>query len=1072
MSLDTLGSAGTSPSQFHGCRDSFAPLDRIQPVRNEFSGGLKSTLRNDRSSIEIGLSERGTLPYHILVRAGAMRALRLVLNHFEWRRCFAKCGPGNDHMMHFAKVLFRPFQNAFARTRAARRRGQHQNLLPQAAEQLESRCLLSATATSLGTFANADELQTFLLGDLQAEYAKQFGQPRESSYRIYKPGFTPIYQPTVLVDYLSTNASIDSASLSTTVSDTASRAPEASGTNNQVEGVDEADQLKSDGNFIYFLNGSDLLIVRSWPVEDMEVVSRTPLSGKPLVQFLNGDRLMVVTVPQDVANRHATVQVTVFDIADRSHPQVVDESRVDGSFVRALMIGDQVQLVVNNSINTSRLWNPYSYYDSYPYAQLVIRTDAIFFPGNPRDTRFDPLQTTVKTTTETEEYTEHKTVTTFESWDDYRTRVLDHIDLLAERLPGVYRHGTSLVDWTRTGFLSNPDDIVRPPNHNYDGTLISVATFHLAGSTPATIVDTASVFGGSQSVVYQSQDHLYVTDTEYDNGLGKTMIHQFLVEPTQISATAVGSVPGYQLNQFSMDEYAGHFRIVTNVTTQSSTSWWWQIPVRTSSLYVLQTDGTALNVVGQVDKLASGEEIKSARFVGDRAYLVTFRRTDPLFVFDLSDATNPQVLGELVIPGFSEYLQPIDADHIIGIGQSGQWGIPQVSLFDVSHGHTPTLVSRQDVIGNWSYSDTNGSWQLDSHAVSYFADEGILAIPVNKPWFSYWGGISALENRLLVLHVDATGIQKLGEIIHSHAVLRNLRIGDGLYSITDNTIKVNALTDPNTELAELSLDQHTPWHTMTMYTQPLTPNGGFGSHLQDLFDENYYAQAYPDVAESVAGGGFSSGFAHYLKYGVHEGRNPNAFFDEKYYMASNTDVRDAVHSGGFASGFEHFVKYGQFEMRSPGGNFNDHFYLGKYADVRTAVLSGGLTSGFAHMVEYGQHEGRSPHAFYDEQTYLQSNPDVAAAVSEGTFQTGLQHYLQYGEHEGRRASAFFDEKYYLQQNPDVAAAVKSGAFDSGIEHYLQYGRREGRFMPLTYSEISNLDAVFADHHWAYDLFSR
>ena len=118
-----------------------------------------------------------------------------------------------------------------------------------------------------------------------------------------------------------------------------------------------------------------------------------------------------------------------------------------------------------------------------------------------------------------------------------------------------------------------------------------------------------------------------------------------------------GSVPGEVLNQFSMDEKDGYFRIAT---TDSEN---WSSETNTNNLYVLNEN---LEIIGKVEGLAKGEKIYSVRFIGKMGYMVTFKEIDPLFVIDLSDPTNPQVKGELKIPGYSSYLHPYDENHIIG----------------------------------------------------------------------------------------------------------------------------------------------------------------------------------------------------------------------------------------------------------------------------------------------------------------------------------------------------------------------------------------------------------------------
>jgi subtilisin family serine protease len=131
--------------------------------------------------------------------------------------------------------------------------------------------------------------------------------------------------------------------------------------------------------------------------------------------------------------------------------------------------------------------------------------------------------------------------------------------------------------------------------------------------------------------------------------------------------------------------------------------------------------------------------------------------------------------------------------------------------------------------------------------------------------------------------------------------------------------------------------------------------------IGSLFDENYYLQQNPDVANAVSLGGFATGFDHFLSNGQFEGRQPSGFYSESYYLQQNQDVANAVSLGGFASGLEHFLNNGQFEGRDPITEFNTAYYLEQNPDVAAVVNSGGMTA-LGHYVLYGQNEGRVANA--------------------------------------------------------------------------------------------------------------
>ncbi len=221
---------------------------------------------------------------------------------------------------------------------------------------------------------------------------------------------------------------------------------------------------------------------------------------------------------------------------------------------------------------------------------------------------------------------------------------------------------------------------------------------------------------------------------------------QTLVQKIQISGydaafQAEVDVPGQVLNQYSMDEQDGYFRIATTTRDQE------QSANSSNNIFVY---GPELQLVGQLTGLAPGEHIYSARFIGQRAYLVTFQQVDPFFVVDLSDPASPKVLGDLNIPGFSDYLQPYDENHIIGIGkdttpnpQENGMARPtglKIALFDVTNPQQPTELSRY-VFPNGSDSQA----LYDPKALLFSLSKNLLALPVSSPnnvgqYYSYWQG--------------------------------------------------------------------------------------------------------------------------------------------------------------------------------------------------------------------------------------------------------------------------------------------------------------------------------------------
>jgi uncharacterized secreted protein with C-terminal beta-propeller domain len=244
-----------------------------------------------------------------------------------------------------------------------------------------------------------------------------------------------------------------------------------------------------------------------------------------------------------------------------------------------------------------------------------------------------------------------------------------------------------------------------------------------------------------------------------------TNIHAFdISDANHTTYTASGRVNGTVQDQFSMSEHEDSIRVAS--TSDVWGRWWMSTelddngePVWTgpsNQVTVLQDDGSGeLSQVGFVGGIAEGETIWSARFIGDRGYLVTFLNMDPLWVLDLSDPTNPYVMGELEVPGVSTYIHPVDESTLLTIGIAGgedgtglDWSTTQISLFDVSDPNAPTLSdsisltpaytdeSCEEIRScgwSWSYSEAT----YEHKAFTYWAPEGLLAVPLSTHRYVY-----------------------------------------------------------------------------------------------------------------------------------------------------------------------------------------------------------------------------------------------------------------------------------------------------------------------------------------------
>jgi len=341
--------------------------------------------------------------------------------------------------------------------------------------------------------------------------------------------------------------------------------------------------------------------------------------------------------------------------------------------------------------------------------------------------------------------------------------------------------------------VSHPDD--------FSGVdMLSVVTIDVAGGLD--VVDSTGVLARGDTV-YASEDSLYVatqnwqswrwmeTGDDRDRPEGPvTEIHKFdIADPVRTEYLASGTVEGYLLNQFAMDEHDGHLRVASTTTPD----WWGGGPDSESRITVLSEANDDLVRVGTIDGLGKTEQIYSVRFIGDVAYVVTFRQTDPLYTIDLADPTNPALLGELKIPGYSAYLHPVGDGLLLGIGQDatddGMVQGTQVSLFDVSDLADPVRLDTHTLS-----EGSSSQVEYDHHAFLYW--EGLAVIPVQQ-W--NWDGKSddvwtgavgvAVRDNDLVEVATLTHPGGEGKDWDWRAqIVRSLAIGDAVYTISPKGI--------------------------------------------------------------------------------------------------------------------------------------------------------------------------------------------------------------------------------------------------------------------------------------------
>jgi inhibitor of cysteine peptidase len=324
-----------------------------------------------------------------------------------------------------------------------------------------------------------------------------------------------------------------------------------------------------------------------------------------------------------------------------------------------------------------------------------------------------------------------------------------------------------------------------------------------------------TVMMGGTSAMYVSLNNIYVTYSRWSQQGQYTSIYRIHVAGNNLTFEAEGDVTGYVLNQYSMDEYNGYFRLATTVQNET-----WQ-----NKIFVLDMNLTTVGELG-LENLAAHERIYSARFMGDKCYVVTFEQKDPFFVVDMSNPASPKVAGTLQIPGYSSYLHPYDENHIIGLGMESN--TVKLSLFDVTNVNQPTEIAKYIVAGDWTYSQA----LQDPKAFLFDEQKELLVIPVSITQYgvvspgavtpspigtpivqgSSWQGAYVFKLTLTdgfqlrggITHMENGTVSPNYGINYDLTVNRALYIDNTLYTVSNSKVKLNSLTDL-AQIAEVKL---------------------------------------------------------------------------------------------------------------------------------------------------------------------------------------------------------------------------------------------------------------------------
>ena len=312
---------------------------------------------------------------------------------------------------------------------------------------------------------------------------------------------------------------------------------------------------------------------------------------------------------------------------------------------------------------------------------------------------------------------------------------------------------------------------------------------------PANQTDSKAVFG-SGNLSYVSGENIYITEIHFgtdDSEVNQTSIRKISYENGMLEGVAQTKVDGTLNDSFSIDEYEGYLRLVTTISPGSPIALYPMPRVGTTeeeidsqvkdtnALYVLDEN---LTMVGEIRDLAEDESVYSARFMGDTGYFVTFRQVDPLFSVDLSDPADPKIIGELKLPGFSEYLHPYGDGLLLGIGmdvdESGTTteGV-KLSMFDISD---PSSVQE---VQNYVLEDMYGTNVYNYKAV--FAD-----VEKNLFGFTAYGG----DTKYYLFSYDSENgfTEAFSKTMGGYGDIRGLYAGDTFYLVEGNTVESYTLS--------------------------------------------------------------------------------------------------------------------------------------------------------------------------------------------------------------------------------------------------------------------------------------
>ena len=578
----------------------------------------------------------------------------------------------------------------------------------------------------------------------------------------------------------------------------AEKSEDYSTTNVQVTGVDEADIVKNDDKYIYVVSGKKVVIIDAYPAAQAEILSEIEINGTPQEIFINKDKLVVFGSKYEYGEYYGSSKtfIKVYDVSDRSNPVVKRDFSLDGSYYDSRMIGNYVYIIINEPL-------PYGIQEGIRIPEIssggVTRAvcgcaDVYYFDFPDYSYRFTTIAA-INTQDDNEEVNSEVYLLgmTQNMYVSLNNIYITYMKRLSEKVLRDKMFDEVIIP-------SVPTDVANKINSIRNSDLGISEKWRQIGEILQNYTESLGPEEGAAFYKIIEEKMIDFYEKIYKE-MEKTVIHKISVDKTKIEYKTNGEAPGNVLNQFSMDESNGYFRIAT---TTSQFSRLGGMAESKNHVYVLDSN---LNIVGKVEDLAPGERIYSVRFIGDKAYMVTFRQVDPLFVIDLSNPNDPKVLGFLKVPGVSDYLHPYDETHIIGVGRDAtEQGVMKgmkLSLFDVTDFSNPKEISKY-IIGE---RGTDSEALSDHKAFLFSKSKNLLVIPVRLSEGGKWNAWQGAY----VFNLDLVdGFTLKGKITHRNetenetdyyyydymaTIRRSLYMDNTLYTVSSKMVKMNDLID-------------------------------------------------------------------------------------------------------------------------------------------------------------------------------------------------------------------------------------------------------------------------------------